>query len=78
MKKRQIQKAFTLAEVLITLVIIGIVAALTIPTLISNYQERQTVTKLIKSFSVINNAYALAKIEYGDITSWGFSGNSQV
>lgn len=78
MKKRQIQKAFTLAEVLITLAIIGIVAALTIPTLISNYQEKQTVTKLIKSFSVINNAYALAKIEYGDITSWGFSGNSQV
>ncbi len=32
--------AFTLAEVLITLAIIGIVAALTIPTLIQNYQER--------------------------------------
>ena len=34
------KKAFTLAEVLITLAIIGIVAALTIPTLIQNYQER--------------------------------------
>ena len=33
-------KGFTLAEVLITLAIIGIVAALTIPTLIQNYQER--------------------------------------
>ncbi len=32
--------AFTLAEVLITLAIIGIVAALTIPTLISNYQKK--------------------------------------
>ena len=31
---------FTLAEVLITLAIIGIVAAMTIPTLIANYQER--------------------------------------
>ena len=31
---------FTLAEVLITLAIIGIVAALTIPTLVQNYQER--------------------------------------
>ena len=40
-KSRQIKKsAFTLAEVLITLAIIGIVAALTIPTLIQNYQER--------------------------------------
>ena len=46
MKKSQIQKAFTLAEVLTTLAIIGIVAALTIPTLISNYQEKQTVTKI--------------------------------
>ena len=33
-------KGFTLAEVLITLAIIGVVAALTIPTLIQNYQER--------------------------------------
>ena len=34
------KKGFTLAEVLITLAIIGIVAALTIPTLVQNYQER--------------------------------------
>ena len=33
-------KGFTLAEVLITLAIIGIVAVLTIPTLVANYQER--------------------------------------
>ena len=33
-------RGFTLAEVLITLAIIGIVAALTIPTLVQNYQER--------------------------------------
>ena len=32
--------AFTLAEVLITLGIIGIVAAMTIPTLVANYQEK--------------------------------------
>ena len=37
---RSKKAAFTLAEVLITLAIIGIVAALTIPTLIQNYQER--------------------------------------
>ena len=34
------KNAFTLAEVLITLAIIGIVAALTIPTLVQNYQEK--------------------------------------
>ena len=37
---KQKTTAFTLAEVLITLAIIGIVAALTIPTLVQNYQER--------------------------------------
>ena len=39
---RRVKKAaFTLAEVLITLAIIGIVAVLTIPTLISDYQEHR-------------------------------------
>jgi prepilin-type N-terminal cleavage/methylation domain-containing protein len=33
-------KAFTLVEVLVTLGIIGIVSALTMPTIISNHQKR--------------------------------------
>ena len=33
--------AFTLAEVLITLGIIGVIAAMTLPSLITNYQEKQ-------------------------------------
>ena len=40
------KKAFTLAEVLITLGIIGVVAAMTIPSLINAYRERVTVTKV--------------------------------
>lgn len=64
------KKAFTLAEVLITLGIIGIVAAMTIPTLISSYQERATVSKVIKAYSMINQAFQLAKLEYGDIRGW--------
>ena len=36
----KVKSAFTLAEVLITLAIIGIVAALTIPTLVQNYQTK--------------------------------------
>ncbi|MBE7707024.1 MAG: prepilin-type N-terminal cleavage/methylation domain-containing protein, partial [Cyanobacteria bacterium SIG30] len=34
-------KAFTLAEVLITLAIIGVVAALTIPSVVTNYQNQE-------------------------------------
>ena len=50
------QKGFTLAEVLITLLIIGIVAALTIPSVISNYQQQEFKTGLKKAVSVLNEA----------------------
>ncbi len=58
--------AFTLAETLITLGVIGIVAAMTIPTLISSYQEKVTITKVKKMYSTLSNAYELYKIENGD------------
>lgn len=48
--------AFTLAEVLITLGIIGVVAALTIPILINNYQKAQYVTGLKKFYTNFNQA----------------------
>ncbi len=47
---------FTLAEVLITLTIIGVVAAFTIPTLISNYQKKEYVTALKKAYTEFNQA----------------------
>ena len=49
--------AFTLAEVLITLGIIGIVAALTMPSLMANYQKKVLVTQLKKQVNVINNNF---------------------
>ena len=63
--------AFTLAEVLITLGIIGVVAAMTIPTLISNYQEKQTVSQLTKVYATLTSAYQMMQAEYGPITTWG-------
>ena len=59
--------AFTLAEVLITLGIIGVVAALTIPNIIDKYNEIQTVTKLKKAYSVLAQSYNLYMEETGDI-----------
>ena len=64
------KKGFTLAEVLITLGIIGIVAALTIPTLIQNYQKRETLVKFKKSYSLINQALKMAQVENGDMNTW--------
>ena len=47
------KKGFTLAEVLITLGIIGVVAALTIPTLMRGYQKRLYVTQLQKVYNLL-------------------------
>ncbi|MBE7707006.1 MAG: type II secretion system protein [Cyanobacteria bacterium SIG30] len=63
-------KAFTLAEVLITLAIIGVVAALTIPSVVANYEKTQIETKLKKAFNVISNSSLMAIKDYGPITTW--------
>ena len=61
--------AFTLAEVLITLGIIGVVAALTLPTLISNYKKQTYVTGLQKAYSVLNNMTKTA-MSSDDVTNF--------
>ncbi len=50
------KRAFTLAEVLITLGIIGVVAAMTLPSLVGNYKKKQAVTQLQKVYTVLNQA----------------------
>ena len=67
---------FTLAEVLITLAIIGVVAAMTIPTLITlitSYKEKQTVSQLTKIYSMLASAYQMMTVEYGPINTWGLN-----
>ena len=64
--------AFTLAEVLITLGIIGIVAAMTMPTLIANYKNKVLVNQAKNSYSLLSNALMLSKSRngydsYGDL-----------
>ncbi|MCI1273075.1 MAG: type II secretion system GspH family protein [Clostridiaceae bacterium] len=51
------KNAFTLAEVLITLGIIGTVAAITMPTLIGSYQKEVYATSLHKAYNEINQAF---------------------
>jgi len=54
---------FTLAEVLITLGIIGMVASMTIPTLITDFQRRQFETKFAKTYSMIMNGFRLYLVD---------------
>ncbi len=61
--------AFTLAEVLITLGIIGIVAAMTLPTLIGNYQKKVLVNQLKKSVSTFEQGMQKIYVSEGAV-SW--------
>ena len=62
--------AFTLAEVLITLGVIGIVAALTLPSVIQKFREKQLVTAYLRVYSILNQAYNRAIPEYGTFDMW--------
>ena len=62
--------AFTLAEVLITLGIIGVVAAMTLPSLVQNYKEKQTVVALKKFYSTMSQAFNSAKSEGIEPEDW--------
>ena len=68
---------FTLAEVLITLGIIGIVAAMTIPNLIQKNYEHQTVAKLKETHSILSQAIRMASEEYGEPSGWDIFGASE-
>ena len=63
------KSGFTLAEVLITLGIIGIIAAMTIPTLISNSQKAQYVAALKRTYSMLSQVQGLLASDNGDFVS---------
>lgn len=52
----KMKTAFTMAEVLITIGIIGVVAAMTLPSLISKHQKTELETALKKNYSVMQQA----------------------
>lgn len=64
-------KGFTLAETLVTIGIIGVVAALTIPSLIVKHKEKETCARLKKAYSTISQAFIYAVQEKGTPDEWG-------
>lgn len=66
-------KAFTLAEVLITLMIIGILALVTIPSLIQSWEEREAITKLKKTYAMLQQAFKMAEIDNGSPDTWNLT-----
>ncbi|PWL77021.1 hypothetical protein DBY21_05775 [Candidatus Gastranaerophilales bacterium] len=65
-----IKPAFTLSETLITLAVIGIVAAMTLPSLVGRYQEKVTVNKLKQTYSLLSQAFEQAINEEGPVENW--------
>ena len=65
--RRGRKSAFTLAEVLITLGIIGVVAAMTLPALIQNYQKQVMLSQLKKNYAILTQAVSMLKAEYDNV-----------
>ena len=68
MKKKNL--AFTLAEVLIVIAIIGVVAALTLPNLNHATGDKERITKVKKIYSTLNEAFDRAQVVYGSAEGW--------
>ena len=76
-KNFKLLNAFTLAEVLITLGIIGVVAAVTMPTLIKNYQKKETVTKLKRAYAEVQQVIKMSEAEHGEMSGWGVPSSAE-
>ena len=68
--KPSFSKAFTLAETLIVIGIIGVVAALTLPNLNHATGDKEKVTKVKKIYSALTDAVDRAQVIYGDLDTW--------
>lgn len=66
----QMRAAITLAEVLITLTIISVVAAITLPTLIQHHRNTVVENKLKRFYSVMQQAIKMSEAENGELQYW--------
>ena len=69
--------AFTLAEVLITLTIIGVIAAITIPNLMQSWRKHEKISQIKSAYSILQNAIKMATAEHGNPDGWDYSGNGK-
>lgn len=62
--------AFTLAEVLIAVGIIGIVAEMTIPVLMKNFQQQVLLSQFKRTSSILGQAYSMARVDNDEPNTW--------
>ncbi|OGI19904.1 MAG: hypothetical protein A2287_02595 [Candidatus Melainabacteria bacterium RIFOXYA12_FULL_32_12] len=61
------RKAFTLAEILLTLTIVGIISSMTIPALLNRVSDTELITRWRKVFAEISNATTIIQTNYAEI-----------
>lgn len=71
-------KAFTMAEVLMVLGIIGVVAAITIPNLKDSADEQVYVAKAGKIYSEMETAFSRSSMKYGNVNDWSGIANNTI
>jgi prepilin-type N-terminal cleavage/methylation domain-containing protein len=68
--------AFTLAEILITLGIIGIVAAIVIPNLMANYEKKQITPMLKKTYTTVKQGVDVSQVINAAPETWNYNLNA--
>lgn len=64
------KRGYTLAEILIALVVIGIIASMTIPVLLQKIEKKDLESRFIKANSVLKQTIARAEATEGNFTNW--------
>lgn len=73
-RNKNLQSAFTMAEVLIVLGILGIIAALTLMQVLTKVDKKVASVKVYKFYSMINQAVAMSTLHNGNIDGWFYGG----
>lgn len=76
--KHVILRGFTLAEVLVTLGIIGIVGALTMPAVLAEHQKKVLAGQTKRFYSLLSQAYISAELHNGEVANWEGDNNYSV
>ena len=64
------KKSFTLAETLLTMIILGVIATITIPNLKLKVHDYITSVKVCNTYKLLEESYRLARTKNGDIKKW--------
>ena len=69
--------AFSLSEIITVIVVAGVIAFITLPDLIKRHSNIANVTRLIKTYTLLEKVNTFAFLEHGSITGWNFKDRNQ-